>query len=415
MTPEVDAREAAERSLELVRDVDERLRAFVVVDEELVRAAANSAASEGGPLAGVTFGIKDIFDSGDCVTEYGSKIYADFRPRGDAAIAAVFKREGAVCIGKTVTTEFAMSHPGPTRNPHRLTHTPGGSSSGSAAGVATGMVDLAIGTQTGGSVIRPASYCGVFGYKPTFGAFPVAGMKPVAPSFDTPGLFARDPWLLDRARVALTGRRGGTPITAPPRLGVDRYQWDRLSVSSRDAVSLAVERAATAGATIVELSTTAAHDELVDQHEVVTTYEAMRSLAWEYTTQREFLSADLLERLAAGAAVDPDVYDSLHRLRRQAQAELKSYFGDVDAVLTASAVGEAPEGLSSTGDSRFCRLWTSLGLPAVTVPGLSGESGLPVGVQLVARHAEDAAAIAIASWLFPLLSGVDCLEPVRVA
>ena len=165
---------------------------------------------------------------------------------------------------------------------------------------------------------------------------------------------------------------------------------------------------------IIELVATSAHDELVDEHEVVTTYEAVRSLAWEYSEQRESVSPELLVRLDGGAAVDPDAYDSLQRLRRQAQTELDSYFGDVDAVLTAAAVGEAPEGLSSTGDSRFCRLWTSLGLPAVTVPGLSGGSGLPVGVQLVARPFEDAAAIAIASWLFPLLSGAENLEPVKI-
>jgi Asp-tRNA(Asn)/Glu-tRNA(Gln) amidotransferase A subunit family amidase len=282
----MDAPSAVEHTLQVVADREPVLRAWAALDEDKARAEGHRAPA--GVLSGLTLGVKDIFDTADLPTEYGSPIYAGFQPRSDAAAVALLRAAGAMLIGKTVTTEFAWSTPAETTNPHRSAHTPGGSSSGSAAAVAAGMVDLAIGTQTAGSVIRPASFCGVFALKPTFGLIPTAGMKPAAPSLDTVGVFAADLGVLDVIRPA---------------------DYD-----------------------------------------------------------------DVLLRAAFGRSAQ--VIDEL--------------FADVDVLVTPAATGEAPEGLGFTGDPRFCRLWTLLGLPALTVPGSVGASGMPIGVQLIARpRAED--------------------------
>ena len=223
------ALDAVERALAKVDEWEPAVHAWAFLDRDRARAEARTATAT-GPLSGVVLGVKDIFDTGDQPTEYGSAIYAGHRPRADAGVVAQLRAAGAVALGKTVTTEFAVVHPGPTTNPHRVTHTPGGSSSGSVVAVATGMVDVALGTQTAGSVIRPASFCGIFGFKPTFGSVNTAGMKFVAPSLDTIGWFARDVGLLDRVRVALTGH---APGAAPRRATADRARAHRPVARSR--------------------------------------------------------------------------------------------------------------------------------------------------------------------------------------
>ncbi len=254
--------------------------------------------------------MKDIFDTADQPTEYGSPIYAGHRPRADAGVVAQLRAAGAVVLGKTVTTELAVYTPGPTTNPHRVTHTPGGSSSGSAAAVATGMVDVALGTQTAGSVIRPASFCGVFGYKPTYGTVTTAGVKPVAPSLDTVGWFARDPALLDRVRVALTGRAPAVARDRPPRLG-------QVLAGSHDTVASACSAAVRHGAHVVgPWAPLAEFEDLVDNQSVVMAYEAVRSLAWEWTTQRERLSPNLQRVLATGDGTSAADYDAVVRSGR---------------------------------------------------------------------------------------------------
>ena len=295
-------------------------------------------------------------------------------------------------------------HPGPTANPHRVTHTPGGSSSGSAVAVATGMVDVAFGTQTAGSVIRPASFCGIFGFKPTFGSVTTAGVKPVAPSLDTVGWFARDVTMLDRVRVALTARPVAPELRSTPTIALVRTdQWTDAATDARDAVESAARAAADAGAIVTDVAMPAGFDSLMTDHRIVMAYEAVRALAWEWNTHRDRLSASLTEILEHGESIDPDEYDDVVARAAVARAASHDLFGGADVVLTLAATGEAPEGLGSTGAPHFNRLWTLLGLPAITVPGLTGSTGLPIGVQLVGRRGADALLLACAAWLAGVL------------
>ena len=381
----MDAPSAVEHTLQVVADREPVLRAWAALDEDKARAEGHRAPA--GVLSGLTLGVKDIFDTADLPTEYGSPIYAGFQPRSDAAAVALLRAAGAMLIGKTVTTEFAWSTPAETTNPHRSAHTPGGSSSGSAAAVAAGMVDLAIGTQTAGSVIRPASFCGVFALKPTFGLIPTAGMKPAAPSLDTVGVFAADLEVLDLARAVLTrrspGRRDGVLSFALLRT----EQWLEADLDCRQVVESAAE---VLGARERELPDALLG--LADDAPIVQSFEGAGSLAWERRRHPGLLSGELRERLDRGDVIRPADYDDVllrAAFGRSAQV-IDELFADVDVLVTPAATGEAPEGLGFTGDPRFCRLWTLLGLPALTVPGSVGASGMPIGVQLIARpRAED--------------------------
>jgi Asp-tRNA(Asn)/Glu-tRNA(Gln) amidotransferase A subunit family amidase len=408
--------DAVERALAVVDVWEPLVHAWAHLDPDRARAEARGAA---GPLEGVVLGVKDIFDTGDQPTEYGSPIYAGYRPRADAGVVASLRGAGAVALGKTVTTELAVFEPGPTANPHRLTHTPGGSSSGSAVAVACGMVDVALGTQTAASVIRPASFCGVFGFKPTFGSVTTAGVKPVAPSLDTVGWFARDVASLDRVRVVLTGRQPATPLATPPRVALVRTsRWLDAADDSRDAVEETARRAAAAGAAVADTTVAEAIDRLAGDHTTVMAYEAARALAWEWRLHRDELSSNLQGILERGRAVDPLDYDDVRERAAAAQASCGDVFGDCDVLLTLAVDGEAPAGLGSTGDPRFGRLWTLLGLPAVAIPGLVGASGLPIGVQLVGRRGADARLLACAAWLARALPDppsfrVDSAPPSR--
>jgi amidase len=357
----------------------EVVRAWVCVDDERLAAG------------GWTVGVKDIFDTADFPTECGSPIYKGHQPEVDAAAVSLLRAAGGVIAGKTVTAELAMFEPGPTTNPHRPTHTPGGSSSGSAAAVAAGMVDVALGTQTAGSVIRPASFCGVYGFKPTFGLVDRAGVKLVAPSLDTVGWFARDVANLDRVRVALTGQPPAKPLAGSPRVGVVRTeQWDDADRDSQAAVAAFAENAGAVDVPLPEVMMGLAADQ-----PTVQAYEAARSLAWERQEHGAMLSAGLRDILDWGAAIGVDDYD---RVRNRAAAARECWFDGVDVVVTPAVVGEAPEGLASTGDPRFARLWNLLGWPAVSIPGFSGATGLPVGVQLVAPPGHDEQLVAAAAW-----------------
>ena len=339
-----------------------------------------------GPLHGLTVGVKDVFDTWDQPTEYGSPIYAGHQPPSDAAAVALLRAAGAVALGKTVTTEFAWFQPGPTTNPRRPTHTPGGSSSGSAAAVAAGMVDLALGTQTAGSVIRPASFCGVFGLKPTFGEIPTAGVKPTAPSLDTVGVFASDLDVLDQARVVLTGRRPAAADGSVRFAIVRTEQWAEADSDGHAAIE---DAAALMGAVARELPPELLG--LADDQRVVHAFEGAGALAWERHGRAQDLSGELRGILDWGAAVHPGDYDDIMRraARGRTPEVVDRVFGDADVIITPAVPGEAPEGLSSTGDPRFCRLWTLLGYPALSVPGIVGATGMPIGVQLVARPHDD--------------------------
>jgi Asp-tRNA(Asn)/Glu-tRNA(Gln) amidotransferase A subunit family amidase len=401
----MQAAEAVERALRVVADREPAVRAWVHLDPE--RAWAEAGVVDRRPdglLYGAVLGVKDVFDTGDQPTEYGSPIYGGHRPAADAAAVTRLRQAGAVCLGKTVTAEFACTHPGPTRNPHRIDHTPGGSSMGSAAAVAAGMADIAIGTQTAGSVIRPASFCGIYGFKPSFGAVSTVGMKHVAPTLDTVGWFARTPELLDAVRLCLTDGPALTPVVAP-RLAVYRSEhWEACSQDCQRAATATADLLGAAGARITRAETDPFFPGLGDQVPVVMGYEAARSLAVEYSEHRDELSGELAAFLDWGAALDRETYETVLRRKADALAALDRLFADADALLTPAVLGEAPAGLASTGDPRLARLWTLLELPTVVIPAATGDTGLPIGVQLVGRPGDDASLLAITRWVAAALA-----------
>ncbi|MFN0088867.1 MAG: amidase [Acidimicrobiales bacterium] len=366
--------------------------------EAHVRAAA--AAAPEGPLHGVTLGVKDIIDTADLPTERGSPIYAWRRPEADAACVAMARAAGAVVLGKTVTTELAMLTPAQTRNPHNLAHTPGGSSSGSAAAVADGMVRIGFGTQTAGSVIRPAAFCGVVGFKPTHNLVPLAGVNLLSQSLDTLGWLSRTCDDAAAMLAALTGR-AVSPMRRAPRLGVYRSrEWDKAQPSTAAALAVAAEALAADGAEVVDVAPLPALAALGRAQYTIMTYEASRALAWERSRHRDRLSLGLRSWVEAGDAISAEAYDSAQGLAAAGRAALADAFdhGRLDALLTPSAPGEAPAGLDSTGDPVFCRVWTLLGGPCLTLPAGRGPLGLPVGVQLVGRRGGDAELLALGAW-----------------
>jgi Asp-tRNA(Asn)/Glu-tRNA(Gln) amidotransferase A subunit family amidase len=391
----------ATRTLERIAQVDGDIRAFVAVDEAAVLARARELDAMGptGPLHGVPVALKDIIDTADLPTRYGSPIYADHRPSVDATVVRRLRDAGALIIGKTVTTEFALFHPGPTRNPHDHSRTPGGSSSGSAAAVAAGLVPLALGTQTAGSVVRPASFCGIVGVKPTFGLVPFDGVKVCAGSLDTLGVLALD---VADAALAVSVMAGEglmlDPIRAeladrPLRLG----WWPGTTSMDPDAAGVVDEaraRAAGTGAVeMVEIDLPPWFGELVEDQRTLMRTEAYAALVDERTDHPELLSEELRSFLEAG----PDLAGAAHALarREEGRTALARAMEGLDALLTPSVLGEAP-GLGTTGDPALCRTWTLLGGPAVAVPGLIGPSGLPLGLQLVGPSGDDGRVLAAA-------------------
>jgi Asp-tRNA(Asn)/Glu-tRNA(Gln) amidotransferase A subunit family amidase len=361
----------------------------------------------------VPVGIKDIIDTAEAPTEYGSPVYAGHRPAADAACVRRLREAGAVLLGKTVTTEFATYQPPKTVNPLDARRTPGGSSSGSAAAVAGGMVPLALGSQTAGSTIRPASFCGILGFKPTHGAIDLAGVLQLSAQLDTLGLFARTPGelallagaLLPRGAAAgplgaATGQHSAAGGQAPPaRLALVRTaHWHDAEPGGRAAV----ERAAgLLGAEEVRLPP--AFDGLPAAQETIMAVDACRSLARERAEHADLLSEPLRELLDRGAATSAADYEAAVALAAACRDELPGVLDGFDAILTPAARGEAPIGLDTTGDPLFCRAWTLLGTPAVSVPGLTGDSGMPIGVQLVGRRGEDWALLRVAAWAFAVL------------
>lgn len=398
----VESRAAVERAVAAVADREDEVRAWAHLDVERALSAADEidASIPPPPLSGIVLGVKDVIDTADHPTEYGSVIYAGHRPSADAAAVLKLRHAGAVCLGKTVTAELAMFHPGPTRNPHRPDHTPGGSSSGSAAAVAAGMADIALGTQTAGSVIRPASFCGVWGFKPTFGAVSVAGVKTVAPSLDAVGWFAASAEALETVRTVLTGRPQASEPGQLPRLALLRTeQWPLANADGRAALEQAARAAGQAGARVTELAMPPVLDGLAEQQPIIQAYEAARALAWERATHGPDLSEGLRGILDWGAAISEVDYDDVRATVARARMAVGEVFGDADVLLTPAVIGEAPLGLESTGDPRFARLWTLLGWPALSVPGLVGRTGMPVGVQLIARPGADRSLLGWGRWL----------------
>jgi Asp-tRNA(Asn)/Glu-tRNA(Gln) amidotransferase A subunit family amidase len=396
--------EALVRScLERIEQREDRVGAWIHLDAEhaLAEARARDAAPALSPLHGVPVAVKDVLDTADMPTGYGSSIYDGHRPAADAACIALLRAAGMVVLGKTVTTEFAYRQPGKTRNPVDPEHTPGGSSSGSAAAVADFMVPLAIGTQTAGSVIRPASFCGAVGYKPGYGTINRAGLKILAESLDTIGVFART--VPDAAAfVDILAGRTSTPTTAerPPRVGVCRTPaWSMAEAATHAAIEDAAERLERAGALIDQVDRPFPPTDAADVQEIIQTYEAWRGLSHEREVHGDQLSDAIKERLNQGGECPPERYAAALETAARCRSDIATVFAEFDVLLTPSAPGEAPHGLANTGNPVFNRPWTLLRLPCVSVPGLVGPHGLPVGVQVVGPSSAEAATLAWAAWI----------------
>jgi Asp-tRNA(Asn)/Glu-tRNA(Gln) amidotransferase A subunit family amidase len=367
-----------------------------------------------GPLHGVPVGIKDIIDTGDMPTEFGSPVWAGRTPRRDAAAVARLRADGAVILGKTVTTEYAYFHPGKTRNPHDASRTPGGSSSGSAAAVAAFMVPGAVGTQTNGSVIRPAAFCGIVGFKPTHGLVPRSGTLLMSRSCDQIGVFARtveDAALLAEPLVGFDEEDPDTrpiarqPFAAvaasepplPPRFAfVKSPVWDRAEPVTREAFAELVQ---SLGDAVSEVELPTSFGRVVDLHRVVMEVEMAHNLHRDYEQFGDRLSETLRQLIERGRGHKAVDYAAALAGAAPLNAALEELFNEYDAILTPSAPGPAPLGLHSTGNPVFCTIWTYLGTPAVSLPLLQTEEGLPIGVQLVGRRGNDARLLRTARWL----------------
>jgi Asp-tRNA(Asn)/Glu-tRNA(Gln) amidotransferase A subunit family amidase len=372
------------------------LGAFAVLDLDAARlVAADEARLAALPLRGLPVAFKDIFDTADFATAYGSPIYAGHRPRADASAVALTRRAGGIVIGKTVTTEMASLVASKTRNPHNRDHSPGGSSSGSAAAVAAGMVPVAFGTQTAGSVIRPASFCGVTGFKPSYRLIPTVGVKTVSWHLDTAGLFGAR--VADVAFVAAAvlqrDLRVDSHAPAAPRIALARtHLWPQASRAMQEAVESAARLAQSAGATVGDLAWPPILEQAYAAQFLIQDYENFRALAFEYDRHYEEIDKRLRDQLDAAAKISADDYDAARRTASCARQVLADAMADYDVILTPSAPGAAPAGLGATGDPMFNRLWTLMGAPCISVPGFS-DNGLPLGVQIVGRFGRDRAAL----------------------
>jgi Asp-tRNA(Asn)/Glu-tRNA(Gln) amidotransferase A subunit family amidase len=395
--------------LERISERDDAVRAWAFLHEKQALAAARELdrTARRSRLHGVPFGIKDIIDTEDLPTEYGSPIYRGHRPRADAACVALLRRAGCLILGKTVSTEFANNHPSMTRNPHDPAHTPGGSSSGSAAAVADRMVPLALGTQTGGSVIRPAAYCGAFALKPSFGSINRQGTKFVAESLDTIGIFSRSAEDLALALEVLSGRPAPdfASFSGKPRIGLCRTpRWHDADALSQANLEQAARVLSKAGAVVSDFELPADSDLLFDRHYVIMGFESVRALAWEYENHPDQISTTLKPRLDEAWQIPRADYDAVRGIARQCRRALADRMREVDFLLTPSAPSEAPRSHESTGDPVFNRAWTLLGVPCVTVPHGKGAHGLPLGVQLVGPFDGDTALLGWAHWAAGALS-----------
>ena len=367
-----------------------------------VTRAKNPRAATKGPLRGIAVGIKDIIDTADMPTEMGSSIYKGWQPRADASVVMMLRRAGASMVGKTTTTAFAALDPTATFNPRNHGHTPGGSSAGSAAAVAAGMVPLALGTQTAGSVIRPASFCGVAAIKPSYRLLPTVGVKTYAWTLDTVGLFAAGVEDLAIALAAMSARPELAPhaLAGPLRIGVVTQEFaGSVEGASDAALRIAAASAEKAGGAIRVLKLPEIFTEAWQAQAIIQDFEVHRALAWEYQTHHDEIAPKLRAKMDQTADLAPSAYLEALAIAARARAAFDGAASDLDVVLTYSAPGAAPKGLASTGDPRFNRLWTLLGVPCVNVIADIADGGLPVGVQVIARFGEDAKALAAARFV----------------
>jgi Asp-tRNA(Asn)/Glu-tRNA(Gln) amidotransferase A subunit family amidase len=416
------AEELVQGCLERIRQVEPEVQAWTFLDES--HAFKQAQAADGkkrsgepiGPLHGVPVGVKDIIDTGDMPTENGTVLCKGRTPRDDAAVVSLLKAAGAVILGKTVTTECAYFSPGKTRNPHNAAHTPGGSSSGSAAAVGASMVPLALGSQTAGSVIRPAAFCGVYGFKPSHGLIPRNGILQLSRTLDQVGMFARslddvsllmevlqgyderDPDTRPRARIDYQKLSSEEPPLEPMFAFVKTPHWERADADMKEAFD---ELKETLGERVEEVNLFAASAaEPWDWHRTIMEAEMAANLEPLYLADKKKLSPRLRELIERGRETRALDYQRALRNRSGAIENIDELFQErYDAILTPPALGTAPKGLDSTGDPAFCVLWTLLGMPAITLPLMQGANGLPLGVQLVGRKGYDARLLRTARWL----------------
>jgi Asp-tRNA(Asn)/Glu-tRNA(Gln) amidotransferase A subunit family amidase len=396
--------------LERIEAEDGAIGAFEHLDPGAALAEARriDALSPKPPLAGLPVAVKDIIDTADLPTECGFGGWRGRRPGRDAACIMRLRAAGAVLLGKTVTTEFAFFRPGKTRNPHDLARTPGGSSSGSAAAVAARLAPAALGTQTAGSIIRPASFCGIVGFKPTHGILPLDGVAPFAPSLDTLGFLVRRVAdvrlllgaLLPSSPSAVPSPRGPESKRDVPRVALCRTeQWALAEPSTQRIVEDAAARLQRAGASVVELDLGPEFAGLADAQRTVMAAEAARVFRPILAQHGDAASAVLREFVREGERVTADREASARRQGDRCRELLKEVFARFDVLVTPSAIGEAPIGLESTGDPAFNRIWTLLAAPCLSLPGARGPAGMPVGVQLVGPPVGDAALVGFADWI----------------
>ena len=414
-TRELSATALMRACLDRIAEREAEVHAFVHLDPDaaLAQARALDAGPWRGPLHGLPLGVKDLFDTADMPTGYGSAVYAGHRPAADAAAVTLCREAGALLPGKTVSTEFAYFHPGPTRNPRGPRHTPGGSSSGSAAAVADAMLPLALATQTAASVIRPAAYCGIVGYKPTWGRVSRAGVKSLSETLDTVGALGRNVRDVALLGSVLTGDGrmmpsldGSSPTAAAPRIGLCRTpEWAQADGDVQAVWDQAVGALAPQAARLVEAPWPAALPDLVALQKQVMAHEMARALGHERVHHRARISERLNALFDEGIQIDSERHAAHLAQTTAARALADSWFNDVDLLLAPSTTGEAPEGIGATGDPLFCRGWTLLGLPCVHLPFARGRHGLPVGLQLVGRAGDDHRLLAAAHWCWERLSG----------
>lgn len=375
--------------------------ALVHFDPNQVREA--TAAARPGPLHGIAIGVKDVLDTTDMPSQYGSPIWKDWQPKADSAPVAWARAAGGVVIGKTVTTEFATRKPGPTMNPANPGHTPGGSSSGSAAGVGAGLFPLAYGTQTAGSVIRPAAYCGVVGFKPSYGLISRIGMKIMSDSLDTIGVMARTVADCALFAGAVSGRDLGDPDTqtgTAPHIGICRSpSWNTAAPETQTLLDSVAGALGRAGALVVHRELPSGFGALAEAHPIVMNSESARSLGWELAHHPDRISEGLRERLTFGLSQTPAALDNAYAVFETTQRAFPGAMDGLDILVTPSAPGEAPKGLDWTGDPAFNFIWTSLHVPCVTVPAGTGPNGLPLGIQIAGRRGDDRAVLAWARWV----------------
>jgi len=391
--------------LERIAERDESIRAWAYLAPEtaLAQARVRDRGPHLGPLHGVPIGIKDLMDTFDMPTGYGSPIYEEHRPVADAVPVAMLRAAGAVILGKTITTEFAFRHPGPTRNPRDPTRTPGGSSSGSAAAVADFQIPAATGTQTGGSIIRPAAYCGIVGFKPSFGDISTQGTKTMAWSWDTVGMFARtvdDLALMRAAMIGIAPAKVDASRVQSIRFGLCRTsEWHQAQIAQRTAVEDAAQRLEAAGATVKDVELPAAARDAQRIHRAIIHYEMRAALADERMRREAQLSTEMrVEGLPVGEAIPFEDYQRCRYEAESARLAVDALFDDCDALLAPSAVGEADPGLNSTGSAVFSNTWSMLHVPCITLPAGTGPDGLPLGLQLIGRRSRDEYLLDVAEW-----------------